>query len=84
MAVTVGTTKSNSGNQATASSFTITHTTDSGSKCLVVVVTGVDSSATDSVVNSVVWDVAGVNEALTQIAGDRYRVGNDFISIWYK
>ena len=82
--MSVGTTQSDSGNNTTASSFTITHSIDASTKCLTVVVTGVDSSATDSVVNSVVWDVAGVNEALTQIAGGRYRVGNDFISIWYK
>ncbi len=84
MALSVGATQSDSGNQTSASSASITHSTDANTKCIVVVVTGVDSSATDSVVNSVAWDTAGVNEALTQIAGGRYRVGNDFISIWYK
>jgi hypothetical protein len=80
MAITIGATKSNSGNQTNSSSFSFNHTTDANTKCLVVVVTGVDSSATDSVVSGVTWNTI----ALQQIAGGRYRVGNDFISIWYK
>jgi hypothetical protein len=83
MAITLGTPTS-SGNQTNSTGFSFAHTLSANSKCLVVVITGVDSSATDSVVSSVVWDSAGVNESLTEIAGGRYRVGNDFISIWYK
>jgi hypothetical protein len=80
MAITVGATKSNSGNQASSAAFNFNHTTDANTKCLVVVVTGVDSSATDSVVSQITWN--GVN--LAEIAGGRFRVGSDFISIWYK
>ena len=83
MAITLGT-PTNSGNQATTTSFSFAHTTATNTKCLVVVITGYDSSATDSAVSSVVWDSAGVNESLTQIAGGRYRVGSDFQDIWYK
>lgn len=78
MAITFGT-PTNSGNKTASSSFSWSHTVTSSAKCLVVVVTGIDSSATDSVVLSVSWD----NQTMTQIAGGRYRVGNDFQDIWY-
>jgi hypothetical protein len=78
MAITLGTPTS-SGNQANSSTFLFSHTTSANTKCLVVVITGYDSSATDSVVNSVTF--ASVN--LSQIAGGRYRVGSAFTSIWY-
>lgn len=80
MAITLGT-PTNSGNQATSSGFSFNHTTAANTKCLVVVVTGMDSSATDSVVSGVTFNTTDV---LTEIPGGRYRVGNDFVSIWYK
>ena len=79
MAISLGT-GYNSGNKASATSATFSTTVASGVKTLVVVVTGYDSSATDSVVNSVVFNTS---ESFTQIAGGRYRVGSDFQDIWY-
>ena len=83
MAISLGT-PTNSGNQTNSSGFSFAHTTEANTKCLVVVITGYDSSGSDSIVDTVVWDSAGVNESLTQIAGGRYRVGSDFQSIYYK
>jgi hypothetical protein len=79
MAITLGTPTS-SGNQTNSSGFSFNHTTAANTKCLVVVVTGYDSSATDSVINSVTWNSVG----MTEIAAGRYRSGSGFISIWWK
>lgn len=82
MAITLGTATS-SGNQVNSASFSFANTPNTNTKCLVVVVTGYDASATDSVINSVVWDSVGTNLSFTQIAAGRYRSGSGFISIWY-
>jgi len=79
MAITLGTPTS-SGNDGNSSGLSFNHTTATNTKCLVVVVTGYDSSASDSVINSVTWN--GTN--LTEIPAGRYRSGSGFISIWYK
>ena len=80
MAISLGT-GYNSGNTTSATGVTFSATMAANTKCMVVVVTGYDSSATDSVVNSVVFNTT---ESLIQISGGRYRVGSDFQSIWYK
>lgn len=78
MAITFGT-PTNSGNQATATTFSFNHTLDINAKCLVVVITGYDSSATDSVVNSVYYN----GMSLSEIPSGRYRVGSDFQTIFF-
>lgn len=78
MTIAVGTI-SNSGNQTNSTGFTVSSTIDSTAQCVVVVVTGYDSSATDSVVNSV--SLGRVR--LTEIGGGRFRNASDFQSIWY-
>jgi hypothetical protein len=80
MAITLGTPTS-SGNQANSSSFSFNHTTAANTKCLVVVVTGYDSSATDSVVSGITFN--GASYPLQEIARGRYRSGSGFIAIWY-
>lgn len=67
--MSVGTTQSDSGNQTTSTTASITHSTDANTKAIVVVVTGVDATAGDRVVSSVQWDTAGVNEALAAAGG---------------
>ena len=52
MAITIGTPRS-SGNNTNSSGFSFNSTPDANTKALVVVVMGVDSSATDSVVSGV-------------------------------
>jgi hypothetical protein len=78
MAITLGT-GYNSGNDANSTGVTFSATMAANTKCIVVVVTGYDSSATDSVVSSVTFN----GDSLSQIAGGRYRVGSDFQDIWY-
>jgi hypothetical protein len=76
MSITFGT-PNNSGNLATSSGTTRSHTTNANSKCLVAIITGYDSSATDSVVSSVTF--GGV--ALT--AARYYRSASGFVAIYY-
>ena len=83
MAITIGTTKSNSGSKANSTNFTFTHTVDADTKCLVVVIESVDPTSTDAVCNSIKWDVAGVNESFTASGTYSYRVGGNTIIIGY-
>jgi len=76
MSITIGT-PVNSGNLANASSRTQGHTTNANSKCLVVIVTGYDSSATDSAVSSVTFNNISLSFARY------YRSGSGFIAIYY-
>lgn len=79
MAITLGTPTS-SGNKTNSTGFSFDHTLNANAKALVVVVTGYDTSAGDSVINSVTWNTVG----LLEIPAGRYRSGSGFISIWYK
>src|SRR3972149_4823120 len=75
--MTIGTPTS-SGNQAGSTGFSFNNTPNANTKALVVVVMGVDSSATDAVVSGVTF--GGV--ALTS-ARARYKPNGEFFHIWY-
>jgi len=77
MAITVGTPTS-SGNQANSSGFSFNNTPDANTKALVVVVMGVDSSATDSVVSGVTFGGVALESARA-----RYKPNGEFFHIWY-
>src|SRR3989304_1902300 len=75
--MTIGTPTS-SGNQTGSTGFSFNNTPDANTKALVVVVMGVDSSATDSVVSGVTFG----GTALTS-ARARYKPNGAFFHFWY-
>lgn len=77
MALTIGTPTS-SGNKAASSGFSFNNTPDANTKALVVVVTGVDSSATDSVVSGITFGGVALESARA-----RYKPNGAFFHIWY-
>ena len=79
MAITIGSTISNSGNKTNTTGFSLVHSTNADTKILVAIVTGYDSSASDSVVTSLSY-LSSDNFAANQIY---YRSGSAFIAIMY-
>lgn len=77
MAITIGNT-SNSGDPGAVTSYSWNHTCLAGTTCLVVVVTGSDTSGTDFAVASITYD--GVN---LEFASAQFSAQNLGVSIWY-
>lgn len=75
MAITFGS-PTNSGNMAGSSGTTLSHTCATNTKGLGVIITGADTSATDSVVTSVTYNGKPGGQC------EYYKNGNYFISIW--
>src|SRR3972149_9296675 len=75
--MTIGTPTS-SGNQTGTSGFSFNNTPDANTKALVVVVMGVDSSATDAVVSGVTFGGVALESARA-----RYKPNGEFFHIWY-
>ena len=78
MAITLGTI-TNSGNRTNSTGFTLSHTSATNAKAVVMIVTGYDSSATDSAISSLTYD--GNNATL--VTGAYYRSGSGFVGIRY-
>lgn len=76
MAIILGT-PTNSGNLSNSAGTTLSHTNPTGTKAVVAIITGYDSSATDSAVTGVTYNSVNLSQ------GRYYRSGSGFIAIWY-